>query len=159
MASADFSQFVVTTANETACETSPVKVRVLFLHVPAAFTRTSGNLLDFSAFCHLIRISEPYMRFLSVRSEVCLQLLSDSVSRRTPLLFSYVLRRCLRALGTCTRYRTPMLGKQIRNPLISQRIAVLIFNIWLQLQDYSMIVATRPEPTVLPPSRALGNEI
>ena len=25
--------------------------------------------------------------------------------------------------------------------------------------DYSMIVATRPEPTVLPPSRALGNEI
>ncbi|NBJ97292.1 hypothetical protein D5282_08125, partial [bacterium 1xD8-48] len=59
--------------------------------------------LDFSAFCHLIRISEPYMRFLSVRPEVCLQLLSDSVSRRTPLLFSYVLRRCLRALGTYTR--------------------------------------------------------
>lgn len=29
MASADFSQFVVTTANETACETSPVKVRTL----------------------------------------------------------------------------------------------------------------------------------
>ena len=41
MASADFSLFVVTTADETACETSPVKVRVLFLHVPAAFTRTS----------------------------------------------------------------------------------------------------------------------
>ena len=68
MASADFSLFVVTTADETASETSPVKVRVLSLHVPAAFTRTSGNLLDFSAFCHLIRISEPYMRFLSVRS-------------------------------------------------------------------------------------------
>lgn len=43
MASADFSQFVVTTANETACETSPVKVRSLSLHVPAAFTRTSSN--------------------------------------------------------------------------------------------------------------------
>uniref|UniRef100_UPI00258C962A hypothetical protein n=1 Tax=Bacteroides acidifaciens TaxID=85831 RepID=UPI00258C962A len=26
-------------------------------------------------------------------------------------------------------------------------------------QDYSIILATRPEPTVLPPSRALGNEI
>lgn len=25
--------------------------------------------------------------------------------------------------------------------------------------DYSMIVATLPEPTVRPPSRALGNEI
>ena len=61
------------------------------------------QLLDFSAFCHLIRISEPYMWFLSVRSEVCLQLLSDSVSRRTPLLFSYVLHCCLRTLGTCTR--------------------------------------------------------
>lgn len=43
MASADFSQFVVTTANETACETSPVKMRTLSLHVPAAFTRTSSN--------------------------------------------------------------------------------------------------------------------
>lgn len=43
MASADFSQFVVTTANESACETSPVKVRSLSLHVPAAFTRTSSN--------------------------------------------------------------------------------------------------------------------
>ena len=56
MASADFSLFVVTTADETACETSPVKVRILSLHAPATFTRTSGNLLDFSAFCHLIRI-------------------------------------------------------------------------------------------------------
>ena len=44
MASADFSQFVVTTVNETACETSPVKV-VPFPppHAPAAFTRTSSN--------------------------------------------------------------------------------------------------------------------
>ena len=41
--SADFSQFVVTTANETACETSPLKVRTLSLHVPATFTGTSSN--------------------------------------------------------------------------------------------------------------------
>ena len=61
------------------------------------------QLLDFSVSCHLIRISEPYMRFLSVRSKVCLQLLSDSVTRRTPLRFGYVLRCCLRALGTFTR--------------------------------------------------------
>ena len=45
----------------------------------------------------------PHIRFLSVRSEVCLQLPPDSTSRWTPLLFSYVLRRCLRALGTFTR--------------------------------------------------------
>ena len=29
--------------SETACETSPVKVHSLSLHVPAAFTRTSSN--------------------------------------------------------------------------------------------------------------------
>ena len=43
MTSADFSQFVVTTANGTACETSPLKVRTLSLHVPATFTGTSSN--------------------------------------------------------------------------------------------------------------------
>ena len=41
--SADFSQFVVTTANGTACETSPLKVRTLSLHIPATFTGTSSN--------------------------------------------------------------------------------------------------------------------
>ena len=43
MASADFSQFVVTTANDSACETSPLKVRTLSPHLPATFTGTSGN--------------------------------------------------------------------------------------------------------------------
>ena len=53
MASADFSQFVVTTANETACEISPVKVRTLSLHVPAAFTRTSSNFWTSVSFATL----------------------------------------------------------------------------------------------------------
>ena len=43
MGSADFSQFVVTTANETACETSTLKVHALFPHLSAASTGTSGN--------------------------------------------------------------------------------------------------------------------
>ena len=43
MASADFSQFVVTTANETACETSTLKVHALSPHLPATFTGTSSN--------------------------------------------------------------------------------------------------------------------
>lgn len=62
--------------------------------------------VDLLLFCRLDRW------FLSVRPEVCLQLLSDSVSRRTPLLFSHVLRRCLRTLGAFTRQSAPMLGKQ-----------------------------------------------
>ena len=43
MGSADFSQFVVTTADETACETSTLKVRALSPHPPATFTGTSSN--------------------------------------------------------------------------------------------------------------------
>ena len=60
MGSADFSQFVVTTANETACETSTLKVRALFPHLPATSTGTSSNfwtsslLADLSVFPSLI---------------------------------------------------------------------------------------------------------
>ena len=53
MASADFSQLVVTTVSETACETSPVKVRSLSLHVPATFTRTSSNFWTSVSFATL----------------------------------------------------------------------------------------------------------
>ena len=60
MGSADFSQFVVTTANETACETSTLKVHALSPHLPATFTGTSSNfwtsslLADLSVFPSLI---------------------------------------------------------------------------------------------------------
>ena len=43
MGSADFSQFVVTTADDTACETSTLKVHALSPHLSAAFTPTSSN--------------------------------------------------------------------------------------------------------------------
>ena len=66
MGFADFSQFVVTTADETVCETSTLKVRALSPHLPATSTGTSDNLLDFIVFRRLIRISQPYMRFLFV---------------------------------------------------------------------------------------------
>ena len=60
MASADSSQFVVTTADGTACETSTLKVRALSPHLSATSTRTSGNfwtsslLADLSVFPSLI---------------------------------------------------------------------------------------------------------
>ena len=53
MASADFSQFVVTTANETACETSTLKVHALSPHLPATFTGTSSNFWTSSPFANL----------------------------------------------------------------------------------------------------------
>ena len=53
MGSADFSQFVVTTANETACETSTLKVRALSPHLPATFTGTSSNFWTSSSFADL----------------------------------------------------------------------------------------------------------
>ena len=60
MASADFSQFVVTTANETACEISTLKVRALSPHLPATSTGSSSNFgtssfhADLSVFPSLI---------------------------------------------------------------------------------------------------------
>ena len=60
MGSADFSQFAVTTANETACETSALKVHALSPHLPATSTGTSSNfwtsslLADLSVFPSLI---------------------------------------------------------------------------------------------------------
>ena len=60
MGSADFSQFVVTTANTAACEISTLKVRTLSPHRPAIFTGTSSNfwtsslLADLSEFPSLI---------------------------------------------------------------------------------------------------------
>ena len=60
MGSADFSQFVVTTANETACEISTLKVHALSPHLPATSTGTSSNfwtsslLADLSVFPSLV---------------------------------------------------------------------------------------------------------
>ena len=65
MGSADFSQFVVTTDNGTACETSTLKVRALSPHPPATFTGTSSNFgtsslyADLSIFPSLICGSYP----------------------------------------------------------------------------------------------------
>ena len=53
MGSADFSQFVVTTADETACETSTLKARALSPHLPATFTGTSSNFWTLSSFADL----------------------------------------------------------------------------------------------------------
>ena len=53
MGSADFSQFVVTTANETACEISTLKVHALSPHLPATFTGTSSNFWTSSLFADL----------------------------------------------------------------------------------------------------------
>ena len=92
--SADFSQFVVTTAYFTACETSPIKVHTLSLHISAASTLlllTGDSYQSSLLFASLSIAAQPYMRFLFVRPEVCLQLPSDSASRRTPLLFGYTL--------------------------------------------------------------------
>ena len=43
MLSALVLKFPLKVLSETACETSPVKVHSLSLHLPAAFTRTSSN--------------------------------------------------------------------------------------------------------------------
>ena len=66
MASADFSQFVVTTANETVCETSRDKSRT-FPRLPVRSTQQGyGCLLDFTDFGQLIRLLRLDIDFLFV---------------------------------------------------------------------------------------------
>ena len=99
MASADFSQFVVTTPFRVcllghACETSP-GTHTFFPSLPAAFTVKRFRVAI--GLCFVMQTYprlRPYMRFLYVRPEFCplgdlstpkIRLSSDSASRRTPL--------------------------------------------------------------------------
>ena len=66
MASADFSQFVVTTADETTRETSRDK-SVFFPRLPSQFTHMGyGYLLGFVVFCQLTRHIRLNIGFLFV---------------------------------------------------------------------------------------------
>ncbi len=148
MASADFSQFVVTTVNGTACETSPVKVRTLSLHAPAAFTRTSGNF----------GTSVPFATLSVFPSLICGS--CPSGQRFACSFFqipSYGGHPCCSAMCFVVAYAHSGLSpvrvrpcwankKTLEKTLESLELTVFVYN-------YSMIVATRPEPTVLPPSR------
>ena len=85
MTSADFLQFVVTTEFYSACKTSSGKNNHLHLiYLPYLHIEVRA-VLDFVLCWKLVRFNMPYIRFLFVRPRLCLQLLSDSVSRRTPL--------------------------------------------------------------------------
>ena len=85
MTSADFLQFVVTTEFFSACKTSSGKNNHLHLiYLPYLHIEVRA-VLGFVLCWKLVRFNMPYIRFLFVRPRLCLRLLSDSVSRRTPL--------------------------------------------------------------------------
>ena len=65
----------------------PPQIRTCsFRLMPAAFTHMYSEWLSgFNFACSLTHIHRPYMRFLSVRPDLCRQLPSDSTSRWTPL--------------------------------------------------------------------------
>lgn len=85
MTSADFLQFVVTT--ETIPPARPPRVSVITFssYICCIYTLKFGQY--WTSFClgNSSVSSMPYMQFLFVRPRFCLRLLSDSVSRRTPL--------------------------------------------------------------------------
>ena len=98
MASADFSQFVVTTANETACETSRDKSRT-FPRLPVRFTQQGyGCLLDFAASCQLIRLLRLGIGFLFVGPRFRYGFFSPT-PHGVKLASCYRVRRQLRPLG------------------------------------------------------------
>ena len=54
---------------------------IYLLHLRLEFRAVS----DFVLSCKLVHFKTPFMQFLLVRPRLCLRLLSDSASRRTPL--------------------------------------------------------------------------
>ena len=112
MASADFSQFVVTTANETACETSRDKSRT-FPRLPARFTPLGyGCLLDFTVSSPLIRQRRLVIGFLFVGSRFRYGFFSPA-PRGTKLAIRYRVRRQLRPLGLPPKLRDmPVIPKR-----------------------------------------------
>ena len=107
---ADFSQFVVTTANETACETSRDKSRT-FPRSPARFTPPGyGCLLDFAAFCPLIRQCRLVIEFLFVGPQFRygffpLHLTVQSLPVAIGFVGNYALWDFHPSFGTCLSYR------------------------------------------------------
>ena len=129
MTSADFSPFVVTTVSysvSTADETSPgtthfflsIYLPYLLCTVPYSY-RASVCLATLPLCFSLIWL-------LFVRPEICLHLPSDSVSRRTPLVFGYILPaagriRDFHPLETCAVGRTEKLrrtGVKVRRSFV-----------------------------------------
>ena len=104
MASADFSQFVVTTANETACETSRDKSRT-FPRLPVRSTLQGyGCLLDFAACSQLIRLLRLDIGFLFVGPRFRYGFFSPT-SRNVKLANRYRVRWQLRPLGLPPKLR------------------------------------------------------
>ena len=104
MASADFSQFVVTTANETACETSRDKSRT-FPRLPVRSTQQGyGCLWDFAAFGQLIRLLRLVIGFLFVGPRFRYGFFSPP-PHGVKLANRYRVRRQLRPLGLPPKLR------------------------------------------------------
>ena len=114
MTSADFSPFVVTTASysvSTADETSPgtthffLSIYLPYLLCTVPYSYRASVCIATLPLCFSL------IWFLFVRPEICLHLPSDSVSRRTPLMFGYILPavgriRDFHPLETCAAGRT-----------------------------------------------------
>ena len=104
MASADFSQFVVTTANGAACETSRDKSRT-FPRLPVRFTQQGyGCLWDFAALCRLILLLRLVIGFLFVGPRFRYGFFSPA-PHGAKLASRYRVRRQLRPLGLPPKLR------------------------------------------------------
>ena len=135
MASADFSQFVVTTANGTACETSRDKPRT-FLRLPARSTPLGyGCLWDFAVSGPLIRQRRLVIEFLFVGPRFRYPFFSPK-RRRLNLGSRYRVRWQLRPLGLPPKLRDmpviPEKGRAFRAARDSQIISRQFQPTWLQ---------------------------
>ena len=82
-------------------------------------------------FANLSLETQPYMRFLSVGPEVCLQLPSDSTSQWTPLLFSYTFPTTWACSGL-----SPVRARPWRANKNKCRCLITSTLIWYEIQIY-----------------------
>ena len=117
MGSADFSQFVVTTANETACETSTLKVRALSPHLRPPRLRCAlfplihlPHLLVLPATFGLHRFwpTYPYFPALYVVSVRQAKGLPSASFRFHLTVDTLAVQLCTSSLPTCTRDFHPL---------------------------------------------------
>ena len=130
MASADFSQFVVTTANETACEISRDKSRT-FPRLPVRFTQQGyGCLWDFTASCQLIRLLRLNIGFLCVGPRFRYDFFSP-VPHDTKLASRYRVRWQLRPLGLPPKLRDmPVIRENASEPMWFRGAAAFIVDFY-----------------------------
>ena len=117
MASADFSQFVVTTANEPPARPHGISPEPFPVYSPDLRIKVTVAFWDFDVFGHLIRLIRLTIRFLSVEPRFRYYFFSPT-PHDVNLASRYRVRWQLRPLGLSPKVRDmPVIPKNAETPI------------------------------------------